>query len=68
MNGTLASQRMIRATLQTLPEEGVRQGVKAPAILVIGEVCALADTCAWREEKPVSYTHLDFAGTWIFGV
>ncbi|WP_303133911.1 hydroxymethylbilane synthase [uncultured Clostridium sp.] len=54
MNGTLASQRMIRATLQTLPEEGVRQGVKAPAILVIGEVCALADTCAWREEKPLA--------------
>ncbi|MFR3283959.1 MAG: hypothetical protein ACLTR6_06140 [Clostridium fessum] len=26
MNGTLASQRMIRATLQTLPEEGVRSG------------------------------------------
>ena len=54
MNGTLASQRMIRATLQTLPEEGVRQGVKAPAILVIGEVCALVDTCAWREEKPLA--------------
>ncbi|MFR8471678.1 MAG: hydroxymethylbilane synthase [Clostridium fessum] len=54
MNGTLASQRMIRATLQTLPEEGVRQGVKAPAILVIGEVCALADTCTWREEKPLA--------------
>ena len=54
MNGTLAPQRMIRATLQTLPEEGVRQGVKAPAILVIGEVCALADTCAWREEKPLA--------------
>ena len=54
MNGTLASQRMIRATLQTLPEESVRQGVKAPAILVIGEVCALADTCAWREEKPLA--------------
>ena len=54
MNGTLASQRMIRATLQTLPEEAVRQGVKAPAILVIGEVCALADTCAWREEKPLA--------------
>ena len=54
MNGTLASQRMIRATLQTLPEEGVRQGVKAPAILVIGEACALADTCAWREEKPLA--------------
>ena len=30
MNGTLASQRMIRATLQTLPEEGVRQGVCHP--------------------------------------
>lgn len=54
MNGTLATQRMIRATLQTLPEEGFRQGVKAPAILVIGEVCALADTCAWREEKPLA--------------
>ena len=54
MDGTLASQRMIRANLRTLPEEGVRQGVKAPAILVIGEVCALADTCAWREEKPLA--------------
>lgn len=54
MDGTLSSQRKIQATLQTLPEEGVKQGVKAPAILLIGEVCRMSENCAWSEQKPLS--------------
>lgn len=54
MDGTLASQRMVMATLKTLEAESVRQNVKPPAILVIGETCTLADSCFWQSERKLA--------------
>lgn len=50
--GTTAAQKRIVATVETLPEEVERQGAITPAIIVVGEVCALADTFSWVDQLP----------------
>ena len=51
--GTTAGQKRIVADVGTLPEEAQRRGVETPAIIVVGKVCALADTFAWYEKLPL---------------
>ncbi|MGC2856602.1 uroporphyrinogen-III C-methyltransferase [Novispirillum sp. DQ9] len=46
-NGTTAGQRSVRGTLEALPELVRGAGLRAPAVLVIGKVVALADDLAW---------------------
>ncbi|HEV2811849.1 MAG TPA: uroporphyrinogen-III C-methyltransferase [Solirubrobacteraceae bacterium] len=50
--GTLPSQRSVVSTLARLPADA--EGVKAPAVTVIGEVAALRDELAWFERRPLS--------------
>lgn len=52
--GTTARQRRISATLGTLEEVCARTGARTPAIIVVGKVCALADTFAWAEKRPLA--------------
>lgn len=52
--GTTAAQKRIVATVSTLPQEARRRGAKTPAIIVVGKVCALADTFAWYEKLPLA--------------
>lgn len=51
MQGTTAKQERIVATVAALEEEVKRQGAKTPAIIVVGAVCALADTFSWYEKQ-----------------
>lgn len=51
--GTTAGQKKAVSTVEHLWEEGKRQGICPPAIIVVGGVCGLADTCSWLEEKPL---------------
>ena len=51
--GTTAGQRRVVATVSTLAEEAQRAGIQAPAIIVVGGVCGLADQFAWREKMPL---------------
>lgn len=51
--GTTARQRRIVATLLTLPHEAQRQAVKTPAIIIVGDVCSLADKFHWAEDRPL---------------
>ena len=51
--GTTAGQRRVLATVSTLEEETDRARIKAPAIIVVGEVCRLADSFAWAEKLPL---------------
>ncbi len=53
MRGTTAGQERITATVETLEEAVKRQGVKTPAIIVVGDVCALADTFSWYDKLPL---------------
>ncbi|MCC8137504.1 MAG: uroporphyrinogen-III C-methyltransferase [Clostridiales bacterium] len=49
MQGTTAHQRRIVATVATLEEEVKQQGFCTPAIIVVGEVCALAEQFSWAD-------------------
>ena len=51
--GTTAGQRRVVATISTLAEEAERAGIQAPAIIVVGGVCSLADQFAWHEKLPL---------------
>ncbi len=59
-NGTLSTQRQVYGTLGTLEKLAAEHGVRAPAITVIGEVCALGEQLTWYEgaetlsEQPLS--------------
>jgi len=46
-NGTSAQQRVITGTLADLHECARRNEVRSPALLIIGEVAALAEKLAW---------------------
>jgi uroporphyrinogen III methyltransferase/synthase len=51
--GTTAGQRKVISTVERVWEDGKQAGIKPPAIIVVGEVCSLSDTCGWLEEKPL---------------
>ncbi|MFA7432018.1 MAG: uroporphyrinogen-III C-methyltransferase [Rhodospirillaceae bacterium] len=59
-NGTTASQRSVRGTLETLPGLVREHGLRAPAVLIIGKVVALADDLAWftpdADKAPSAWT------------
>ena len=50
--GTQPSQRVIRGTLDQLPELAV--GVESPALIMVGSVVTLADQLAWFGTSPTS--------------
>ena len=52
--GTTAGQRRISSTLASLEEECIRQNVQTPAIIIVGEVCSLAETFSWYEKRPLA--------------
>lgn len=47
--GTMATQRVLVATVATLPAAVKAQDFAAPAIIIIGEVIRLRDKLAWQE-------------------
>lgn len=47
--GASADQRVLRATLAALPDHQQAAQLPPPAVLVVGEVAALADTLAWYD-------------------
>ena len=52
--GTTSRQARLVSTLEKLPEELHEHPLMTPAIIVIGEVCALADQFEWYEKLPLS--------------
>jgi len=51
--GTTDRQRTITATLATLGAEVEREEVRAPALIVVGEVVARRESLAWLERRPL---------------
>lgn len=51
--GTTACQKKVIATLDTIDERRKQEKIPTPAIIVIGEVCALAGQFAWHEKLPL---------------
>lgn len=53
-NGSRPEQRVITGTLTDLPETARRFEVQSPALLILGEVAALAHTLHWFGAAPLS--------------
>jgi uroporphyrinogen III methyltransferase/synthase len=51
--GTMAGQRTVAATLDTLAAEVERAGIGAPAVIVVGDVVGRRDVLAWLERRPL---------------
>jgi uroporphyrinogen III methyltransferase/synthase len=51
--GTMDGQRTVVATLGTLAEAVAHEGVKAPALIVIGPVVRRRESLAWLERRPL---------------
>lgn len=52
-NGTLPSQRRCGAALEDLPARAAEMGIHSPALIIVGEVCALAQRLCWFEGLPL---------------
>ncbi|EPR43866.1 uroporphyrin-III C-methyltransferase [Desulfovibrio sp. X2] len=51
--GTTCRQRSFVSTLDSVAEEAVALGFKAPSLIIVGEVCSLKETLDWHELKPL---------------
>jgi uroporphyrinogen III methyltransferase / synthase len=51
--GTQPGQRTVSATLGTIAEAVASDGIRPPAITLIGPVAALRDSLAWVERRPL---------------
>lgn len=51
--GTTAGQKKVISVLASLTEDGRRAGIRPPAVMIVGEVCSLSETCHWAEERPL---------------
>jgi len=51
--GTMGGQRTVVATLGTLAEKIEREGIGAPALIVVGPVVERRETLAWLERRPL---------------
>ena len=53
-NGSLPQQRVIAAPLAELPELALDHAIQAPALLIVGEVAALATNLHWFGAPPIT--------------
>ena len=51
--GTLPGQRTLLATLADAPERAAAEGIRAPAITLVGDVARLREELAWLERRPL---------------
>ncbi len=56
-NGSRPQQRVVAGTLAQLPELAAAHAVRAPALLVVGEVAALATRLHWFGAPPLGGEH-----------
>ena len=52
--GTLARQRTVTGTLETIAETVRQEGIRPPSITVVGAVAALAQELAWLTPRPLA--------------
>ena len=51
--GTLPGQRTVLATLATIADRAAEEGIKPPAVTVVGAVAAARERLAWLEDRPL---------------
>jgi uroporphyrin-III C-methyltransferase/precorrin-2 dehydrogenase/sirohydrochlorin ferrochelatase len=52
--GTTSAQRSVVSTLEKLPEDAERGGIKPPALFVIGPTVRHTETLNWMAERPLA--------------
>lgn len=52
--GTTADQKRVSATVSNLEIAAKKEKISTPAIIVVGDVCALADKFSWYEKLPLA--------------
>jgi uroporphyrinogen III methyltransferase/synthase len=52
--GTLPDQRVVEATLETIAAAAASEGVKAPAVAVLGQASALRERMRWFEARTLA--------------
>ncbi|MDR2397978.1 MAG: uroporphyrinogen-III C-methyltransferase [Spirochaetaceae bacterium] len=62
--GTTARQRTVLAPVSRLKAETDKAGIKAPAVVVIGNVCSLAGRFAWFETQPLAGLRIGVCRPW----
>lgn len=55
-NGSRPEQRVVTGTLANLVERATFHAVRSPALLIVGEVAALAPSLAWFGQPPLGAT------------
>jgi len=58
-NGSRADQRVVIGTLADLPERAAAHAVCSPALLIVGEVAALAQRLAWFGAAPLGAAEVE---------
>lgn len=53
-SGTTSRQRCITAPLQDIAEYTKQEGIRPPAVLMVGEVVSLQPKIAWQQQGPLS--------------
>lgn len=56
--GTTARQRRVVATVATLKEEAQKENIQSPAVIIVGDVCALAEKLSWCEKQELWGTRI----------
>ncbi len=51
--GTTPQHRSLVGSLESLPQDALREGFTNPSVIVIGKVVGLRDTLNWFEQKPL---------------
>ena len=49
--GTLACQKKVVSDLRNLPKRVQEEKIQAPAVIVVGKVCALSESFSWAEQR-----------------
>jgi uroporphyrin-III C-methyltransferase/precorrin-2 dehydrogenase/sirohydrochlorin ferrochelatase len=57
-NGSSAAQRVVLATLAEIEDAGLAAAVTSPALVIVGEVAALAEKLHWFGSAPVAWRQL----------
>jgi uroporphyrin-III C-methyltransferase/precorrin-2 dehydrogenase/sirohydrochlorin ferrochelatase len=57
-NGSRPEQRVLLATLDELEAIGRNAAVQSPALVIVGEVAALAEELHWFGSAPITWRHL----------
>jgi uroporphyrinogen III methyltransferase/synthase len=53
-SGTTAAQRRVVSTLEQITHDAEAEQIGTPAIIVVGKVCALAQSFSWYEKLPLA--------------